>query len=152
MTLTWTTSLGGREYRIFRGKLIAGLFKTSVWKGDGYGELNGYMITFKPKGFWQSETIIFDIEGKRELGNITYKFWKQRAEIRYEGEVYYFRYTSWTHQSWEVTKDNDFANFKSTGFWKNKGDVYSEGLSGAVVLSAFYAHQHFTRINAAAAV
>jgi hypothetical protein len=150
MTLTWTKSPIGGEYRIFRGKVIAGLFKTSLWKGNAYGELNGYMLTFKHKGFFKSETIIFDIEGKNQLGCIKYNFWKQRAEIKYEDEVFLFGYISWTHRSWEVKKENDLATFKSIGFWRNKGEIDSEGITGAVLLCAFYAHGYFSRMNSTA--
>ena len=42
--LSWKANFNGTEYRIFRGKVIAGLLKTSNWKNSGHGELDGYMF------------------------------------------------------------------------------------------------------------
>lgn len=150
MTLTWKSSFASNELRIFREKLIAGLLKTNTWKADAYGELNGYMLVFKPLGVWKTGTKILDIEGKNELGSISYDFWKQTAEITYSGQIYIFSYKSWMHQKWEVKGADESARFESTGFWKSEGSITNDGLSGAVLLSALYAHSNFTRINAAA--
>lgn len=150
MTLTWKSSFASNELRIFRGKLIAGILKTNTWKEDAYGELNGYMLIFKPLGFWKRGTKILDIEGKTELGGISYNFWKQTAEIIYSGQSYIFTYKSWKHQKWEVKGSEEAALFESKGFWKPEGNVSYDDIPGAVILSALYAHSYFTRINAGA--
>lgn len=150
MTLTWKSTFASNELRIFRGKLIAGILKTNTWKADAYGELNGHMLTFKALGFWNRGTKILDIEGKTELGEISYDFWKQTAEITYSGQSYQFRYKSWTHRKWEVTGPEVSAVFESKGFWSPEGIVTYEDMPGAIILCALYAHSYFTRINASA--
>ena len=151
MSLSWKSSLAGNEYRIFRGKLIAGILKISFWKGDAYGELNGHMLRFKPKGFWRNGTQILDIEGARALGTITYNHWNSTAEIIYEGTSYLFRYKSWWKQQWHVTNNEAVVDYKRTGFWKSEGTIENEELSPALVLAGLFVHCHFARLAAAAA-
>lgn len=150
MTLTWKKSFAGNEIRIFREKLIAGILKTNTWNANAYGELNGYMLTFKPLGFWKTGTKILDIEGKTELGSISYKVWKQKAEITYSERSYIFNYSSWMHQKWEVKDSQETAIFESKGFWKTEGAISYEDIPGAVILSALYVHNYFSRMNSAA--
>ncbi len=152
MTLTWKISFASNELRIFRGKLIAGILKTHTWKADAYGELNGYMLVFKPTGFWKTGTKIFDIEGKTELGHITYDFWKQTAQITYSGQSYLFKYKSWMCQKWEVKGDGETGAFETRGFWNTEGTIEDDGISSAIILSALYTHSNFTRINSTATV
>jgi hypothetical protein len=151
MTLTWKKSFAGNETRIFREKLIAGILKTNTWNGHAHGELNGYMLVFKPLGFWKTGAKILDIEGRTELGSISYKIWKQTAEITYSGESFTFSYKSWTHQKWEVKGAEGSVLFESTGFWGTKGNISFDNVPGAIMLSALYVHSFFSRMNAAAA-
>lgn len=150
MALTWKTSVGGNEHRIFRGKLIVGLLKTSLWKGDAYGELNGHMLLFKPLGFWKKTVQIFDIEGKNELGRIEYNFWKSSAVITYEQMVYEWKYNSWTRKSWEIKGPEESATFLRSGFWLNEGNIEYEDIPGAVILTGLYVNNYFSRMAGAA--
>lgn len=109
MALTWKTSFSGKECRIFRDKLIVGILKTSIWKGDAYGELNGYMLLFKPLGFWKRSTQILDIEGKKVLGKIEYNWWKSSAVITYEEVTYEWKYLSWNRKRWDVKGPEESA-------------------------------------------
>jgi len=150
MKLIWKSSWVGNEYRIFRGKVIVGLLKTSAWKTDGYGELNGYMLTFKPKGFWQSETKILDIEGKNELGKIEYNWWKGTAIITYEQISYEWKFSSWKRMQWEVKGPEETAHFENDSMWKNEGSIEYDRTPPPIILAAMYAQVHFIRITAAA--
>ena len=150
MLMHWRSSLSGKEYRIFRGKIIAGILKFNLWKGDAYGELNGHMLRFQYKGFWKSKTRIMDIEGVRELGSITYNFWKSTAEIVYDNEYYTWSYSSWWRKRWSVRNTEDAIQFTSTSFWKNEGTIDNENLPAALALTGIFIHCHFMRVTAAA--
>ena len=150
MALTWKTSFSGKEYRIFRGKLIVGILKTSMWKEDAYGELNGYMLLFKPLGFWKKTTQILDIEGKRELGKIEYNWWKSSAVITYEEVLYEWKYQSWSRKSWDVKGPEESAGFSLSGFWRNEGNIEYEDMPGAIILAALYVQSYFSKVAAAA--
>jgi hypothetical protein len=149
MSLTWQSNFGHTEFRIFRGKVIAGLLRTSLWKDDGYGELDGYMLRFRTTGFWKRKTELLDIEGSQVLGTIEYNVMRSRASITYGGETYYWKYASWTKRSWSVEFADGSAVFNSIGFWGNKGEIVTEQIAGAVVLSALFVHRHFARMTAA---
>ena len=152
MALTWKASFSGKEYRIFRGKLIVGLLKTSMWKGDAYGELNGYMLLFKPLGFWKKTTQILDIEGKKELGRIEYNWWKNSAVITYEDMMYEWKYQSWSHKSWDVKGPEESVNFLLSSLWRNEGNIEYEDTPGAVILAALYVQSHFSKVTSAALI
>lgn len=147
MALTWKTSFSGKECRIFRDKLIVGILKTSIWKGDAYGELNGYMLIFKPLGFWKNGTQLLDIEGKKELGRIKYNFWRSSAVITYEQVEYQWKYESWTRKNWTVTGPSESAKFLRSGLLFNEGEIESYDTPGAVILAAFYTQSYFSKIT-----
>lgn len=150
MSLRWQSSSGGNEIRIFRDRIVAGILKISLWKGDAYGELNGYMLRFKNKGFWKNDTRILDIEGTKESGSISYNFWKGTASIIFEGERYLWQYRSWWKGSWRVSRGEEVIDFTTTGFWKSEGVVEMEGLSPALVLTGLFIQSHFARMAASA--
>ena len=150
MALRWQSSLAGKEVRIFREKIIAGILKINLWTGDAYGELNGHMLRFKSKGFWRNGTQIFDIDGVKELGTIAYNHWKSTAEITYEGTSYIFRYKSWWRRQWSVTEKNASIDYTMTGFWKSEGTIENEELSPALVLTGLFVHFQFVRRTTAA--
>ena len=149
MSLSWKSNVSGTECRIFRGKLIVGLLKTSLWKSEGYGELHGHLLRFKHEGFFQGATKILDIEGKQELGMIRYNFWKGSARISYGEEHYDWQYESWTRTKWSVRNPDHDIQFKLTSFWKNEGNVEDESVSYAVILAALYVNIYLGRISAA---
>lgn len=151
MTLQWKSSMGGKETRIFRGKVIAGLLKTEFWKNDGYGELNGHMLRFETDGFFDKTTRILDIEGKRELGEIRYRSWKNTAVITYEDKSYELKFNSWMMKNWEVSDGTDTIKFSKTSLWKNEGDVEFENMSPAVVLAGLFVYNYYWKIAVAAA-
>ena len=150
MTLAWKSSWVGKECRIFRGKIIVGLLKTSAWKTDAYGELNGHLLTFKPKGFWKSETKILDIEGKNELGKIEYNFWKSTALITYQQISYEWKFNSWKRMDWEVKGAEETARFVKKSMWNNEGTIEYESTPAPIILAAMYVQVHFIRMTAAA--
>ncbi|MBE9465865.1 hypothetical protein ACFP1I_25505 [Dyadobacter subterraneus] len=149
MTLQWKSSLSGKETRIFRGKVIAGLLKKGVWKEDGYGELNGYMLKFETKGFLNRVTTILDIEGKTELGMIEYKTWKSTAVITFENKTYAWNFDSWMRKKWQVGNETSVAVFSKTSLWKNEGEIEVENISPAVVLAGLFVYSYFWKIAAA---
>jgi len=150
MTLAWKTSWTGSECRIFRGKIIVGLLKTTGMLGGAYGELNGHLLVFKPLGFWKTGTSILDIEGKTELGKIEYKWWKSSALITYQESVYEWNYESWTRKKWTVKGNADSARFLKQGFWKNEGIIENEDIPAPIILAALYVQNYFVRMTAAA--
>jgi len=149
MSLTCKFNFTGTERRIFRGKVIAGLLKTSSWKNDGYGELDGNMLRFKTRGFWQRKTEIRDIEGRETLGEIEYHLLKGAATIKYSGRSYHWHFASWTRQKWEVKNDEESAKYQATSLWKNEGELVNEGVSAAVILASLFVSNHFRKITAA---
>ncbi|SKC19324.1 hypothetical protein [Dyadobacter psychrophilus] len=149
MSLSWKSNISGTECRIFRGKVIVGLLKTSLWKDAGYGELNGYLLRFTTDGILKRVTKILDIDGQKELGQIRYNLWKGSAVISYENEQYEWKFESWTRRKWSVRHSEDVAEFSLTSFWKNEGVVEEESISGAVVLSALFANAYLRKISAA---
>ncbi|WP_221389552.1 hypothetical protein [Dyadobacter sp. NIV53] len=151
MALTWKTSFSGKECRIFRDKLIVGILKTSIWKGDAYGELNGYMLLFKPLGFWKRSTQILDIEGKKVLGKIEYNWWKSSAVITYEEVTYEWKYLSWNRKRWDVKGPEESAVFLLSSLWRNEGNIEYDDTPGAVILAALYVQGYFAKITASAA-
>ena len=149
MTLQWTSTMSGKETRIFRGKLIAGLLKRSLWKEDAYGELNGHMMQFKTTGFWKRKTQILDIEGTRELGFIEYNSWKTSAVITYEDKSYEWTFDSWMRKNWKIKSGEDQAVYSKISTWKNKGNIEVENISPAIVLAGLFVYGYFQKITAA---
>lgn len=149
MTLQWKSSMNGREIRVFRGKLIAGLLKRSFWKDDAYGELNGHMMRFKTKGFWKRTTRILNIDGTKELGHITFNTWKSTAVITYENQTYVWRFDSWMRKKWKLGSGVDFVHYVKTSSWKNEGDIETENISPALVLTGLFIYGYFWKIAAA---
>lgn len=152
MTLQWKSSMSGNEIRIFRGKLISGLLKRSTWKNEGYGELNGFMVRFKTKGFWKPVTHIFDIEGEKELGTIQYKTWKNTATITYENQSYEWQFDSWMRKKWHIRQNDNRAGFTKTSVWKNEGTIEIEDISPAIVLAGLFIYGYFWKIAAASSL
>ncbi|WP_439558939.1 hypothetical protein [Dyadobacter sp.] len=149
MSLIVKSNFSGTESKLFRGKLIVGLLKVNTWKEDGYGELDGSMLRFKTRGFWNSVTEIRDIEGTRVLGSIKYNLFKRTAEISYEEISYKWKFSHWMQQQWSVKREEDEASFKSTSFWKYEGELFNEGIPSAVLLASLFVHGHFRRMTAA---
>lgn len=147
--LSWKSNFTETECRIFRGKVIAGILKTSPWKYDGRGELDGHMLTFKSKGFFQSRTEICDIEGKNVLGSIDYNVFRSKAQITYNGVHYYWRLDSWLRGKWAVSDGESEARFESAGFWKREGQVTNEDIPPPVILASFFVHGFFHKISSA---
>jgi len=150
MTLTWKTSWTGKECRIFRDKIIVGLLKTSVMRGDAYGELHGHLLVFKPISFWKTGTRILDIEGKTELGKIDYNWWKSTAVITYQDLVYEWNYESWTRKKWMVKSADNAAHFVRKGFWQSEGTIEYEDIPAPVILAAIYVQNYFMIMAASA--
>lgn len=148
-SLSWKANLSGTECRIFRGKVIAGLLKTSSWKNEGYGELDGYMLRFRTTGFWQKNTEIFDIDGTRQLGEIEYNRFNGSAKVVYEGQTYKWRHESWTRRKWSIGSDDSSAQFQASGWWRNAGEVENDDVPPPVVLAAFFVQNYFRKISSA---
>ncbi|MCE7068631.1 hypothetical protein [Dyadobacter sp. CY326] len=148
MALSWKSNLSGTECRIFRDKLIVGLLKTSIWKEDGYGELNGHLLRFKGEGWFNTTTKILDIEGKKELGKIRYNYWKGSATINYEDQEYEWKFQSWTRKKWVVQNAEDAATFQLSSFWKNEGSVDNDYIPAGIILSALYVSNYWRKIAA----
>ena len=150
MALAWKSSWTGKECRIFREKLIVGLLKTNLWRGDAYGELYGHILVFKPLGFLKNSTEIFDINKTNKLGKIEYNWWKSSAMITYQDEVFEWKYDSWTRKSWTVNGGDDQAHFKKISHWRNEGIIENEDIPAPIILSALYVQGYFLRATAAA--
>jgi hypothetical protein len=149
MTLQWKSSMSGKETRIFSGKALSGLLKNSLWKNDGYGELNGHMLRFKTTGFWNPVTKILDIEGERELGTIRYNYIRSRATILYESKSYDCAFDSWTRRKWRVKTAEESVEFTRTSIWKNEGTIETQNISPAIVLAGLFIYGYFWKIAAA---
>jgi hypothetical protein len=149
MILQWKSSLSGKETRIFRGKVIAGLIKRSIWKDDGVGELNGHMLKFETKGFLNRTTRILDIEGQTELGKIEYKTWKSTATITYEKQSYEWKFDSWMRKKWHIEQGDNRVQYSKTSIWKNEGDIETDNISPAIVLAGLFIYGYFWKIAAA---
>lgn len=152
MTLQWKSSMSGNEIRILRGKLISGLLKRSSWKNEGYGELNGFMVRFKTKGFWKPVTQILDIEGEKELGSIQYNSWKGSATITYDNKTYSWKFDSLMRESWQIGHEDDFVKFSKPNIWQNKGNLEMENISPAVVLAGLFVYGYFWKMAAASGI
>jgi hypothetical protein len=149
MTLQWKSSMSGKETRIFSGKVLSGLLKNSLWKNDGYGELNGHMLRFKTRGFWNPVTEILDIEGEKELGTIRYNAIRSRATILYENKSYDCAFDSWTRKKWRVKNAEESVEFTRTSIWKNEGTIETQNISPAIVLAGLFIYGYFWKIAAA---
>ena len=150
MSVTWKLKALGQEYRIFRNKIIVGILKKETWKRSSYGEYNGAMLRFKPKGFWNNETLIYDIEGNNQLGSIEYNSWKSTGQIIYQDQTFEWKYASgWKRNQWILTGANDSATYKVTNIWKGEGEIEVEGVPAALVLIGLFIHDHFQTMTAA---
>jgi hypothetical protein len=149
MTLSWKSNLSGTEYRIFRGKVIAGLLKTSNWKNEAYGELNGYLLRFKTKGLLQKRAEILSIEGDRILGNIEFHLLKSTATIHYDGISYEWKFRPWSRRKWFVANNGTHSEFRLTGFWQKSGEVESDDVPAAILLASLYTFIYFQKTSAA---
>ncbi|SDH32524.1 hypothetical protein SAMN04487996_13334 [Dyadobacter soli] len=147
--LSWKSNFNETECRIFRGKVIAGILKTSSWKYDGRGELDGYMLTFKTKGFFIRHTEIRDINGNSVLGGIDYNLLGSTAAITYDGIEYKWKFDSWARRKWVVGNSDFEASFEPTGFWKREGRVTNEDIPPPVILASFFVQAYFRKISAA---
>ncbi|NIJ50878.1 hypothetical protein [Dyadobacter arcticus] len=150
MSLSWKSNFISTEFRIFRGKVIAGILRTSSWKNEGYGELDGNLLRFKTKGFLQKITEIRDIEGEKVLGQIQFHFMSSSATITYDHIDYNWKFASWSMRKWNVSNGNAHAAFKKTGFWQKEGEIEDQEIPPAVILASLYAHIHFRKVAAAA--
>nr|WP_295929228.1 hypothetical protein [uncultured Dyadobacter sp.] len=147
--LSWKSNFNETECRIFRGKVIAGILKTSVWKYDGHGELDGYMLRFKTKGFFKRHTEIRDIEGSSILGGIDYNLLGTSARITYNEMHYHWKFESWTRRKWLVGNGEEEAVFEPTGFWKREGRFTNDEIPPPIILAAFFVQAYFRKISAA---
>lgn len=147
--LSWKSNFTETECRIFRGKVIAGILKISSWKYDGHGELDGYMLTFRTKGFFTRHTEIRDIEGTKVLGGIDYNFLGNTAWITYDGMTFKWKFESWTRRKWVVGNNESEAVFEPNGFWKKEGHVANEDIPPPVILASFFVQAYFRKISAA---
>jgi hypothetical protein len=147
--LSWKSNFTETECRIFRGKVIAGILKTTLWKYDGRGELDGHMLTFRSKGFFNSQTEILDIEGTNVLGGIEYNLFRSKAWITFGEERYDWRFESWWRGKWVVGNGESEARFEATGFWKREGRVINEDIPPPVILASFFVQSFFHKISAA---
>lgn len=147
--LSWKSNFTETECRIFRGKVIAGILKTTLWKYDGRGELDGYMLTFRTKGFFKSHTEIRDIQGEHVLGGIDYNVFRSKAWITFEGVRYDWRLESWFRGKWVVGNNESEARFESVGFWKREGRVINEDIPAPVILASFFVQGFFHKISSA---
>lgn len=149
-SITWKSNGMRQEYRIFRNKIIIGLLKKETWKRAAYGEYNGAMLRFKPKGFWNTETLIYDIEGNNQLGSIEYNSWKSIATVTFQDQTFECRYESaWKRNKWTITNGNDSANYIVTSIWKGEGEIEAEGVHPGIVLIGLFIHDHFETMTAA---
>lgn len=150
MSVTWKSKALGQEYRIFRNKIIVGILKKETWKRSAYGEYNGAMLRFRPKGFWNTRTLIYDIEGNNQLGSIAYNSWKSTGQIIFQDQTFEWKYASaWKRNQWTLTDGNDFATYKVTNIWKGEGEIEAEGIPPALVLIGLFIHDYFETMTAA---
>ena len=149
MSLSWKSNFSGTEYRIFRGRIIAGLLKTSTWKNEGYGELNGHLLRFKTRGFLQKNTEILSIEGDRILGNIEFHLLKSAATITYDNISYEWKFEPWSRRKWFVADSHTRTEFKLSGFWQKTGEVQNEDVPAAVLLASLYTFVYFQKMSSA---
>ena len=147
--LSWKSNFSETEYRIFRGKVIAGILKTSSWKYDGRGELDGHLLSFKTKGVFSPHTDILDIDGDRVLGGIDCKILTAKATITFDGIRYQWRLDSWLGSNWTVGNEEIEARFESSGFWKREGVVTGEDIPPPVILASVFVKAYFNKISAA---
>jgi hypothetical protein len=150
MSLSWKSNFASTEFRIFRGRVIAGLLKATTWKNEAYGELDGNLLRFKTKGFFQKNTEIRDIEGARLLGSIQFHYFRRSATITYNDLEYHWQFLPWSARKWQVKKGEDYAVFKQTGFWQKTGEIDNEGIPAPIVLVSLYVHIHYRKLSAAA--
>ncbi|TLU97853.1 hypothetical protein [Dyadobacter luticola] len=149
MALVWKSNFTHSEIRIFRGKVVAGLLKMNIWKSSGYGELDGHLLRFKVRGFWQRRVEMTDIDGQRILGEIKLRFFNGLATIGYENQEYQWKYKSWPRRNWAVRNENDIAEFKVKGFWQTEGEIENNEIPAAVILASLFIHFHFRKVAAA---
>lgn len=147
--LSWKSNFTETEYRIFRDKVIAGILKTSSWKYDGRGELDGHLLSFKTKGFFNPYIEIRDIEGDKVLGRIDCKILTGKAWITFDGIRYQWQYDSWLGGKWVVRNNELEARFESSGFWKKEGRVINEDVPPPVILASLFVKAYFNKISAA---
>jgi hypothetical protein len=138
MIVTWKTSSWSKQCHIFRDRIIIGIVRKKRWSGHGYGEFNGAMLRFRPKGLFSSGVVITDIEGKRELGEIAFNRWRTVAKVTYERQNYDWKYESWKRNAWVISNDLDYAKYRNTDFWRNEGVIEVEYLHPAIVLTGLY--------------
>ena len=150
MGLSWKSSLGGTEIRIFNGKQIVGIIKSELIKTAAYGELYGSMLRFKSKGFWKKHTQILDIEGQKQLGEIQYNLLKGTAEISFEDHSYEWSYDNWFRKSWQIKNSIESSSFVKTSVWKNEGDIENDDLPRPVLLIGLYINTVFQNLSAGA--
>ena len=150
MSVTWKSKGMRQEYRIFRDKIIVGIFKKEGWKSTAYGEFNGAMLRFKPKSFWNTGTVIYDIEGENQLGTIEYNSWKSTGSVVFQGQTFEWKYDSrWKRNKWTISNGADFAAFHITSIWKGEGEIEIEGIPAALVIIGLYIHDHFETMTTA---
>jgi hypothetical protein len=146
--LSWKSNFNETECRIFRGKVIAGIVKISFWKSDGYGELDGHMLRFTTKGFFDRRTEIRDIEGTKVLGSIDYNLWTSSASIDYNEIRYKWKFGSWARRKWIVSGEGKEAVFESSGFWRREGRIINEDIPPPVILASLFVQAYFRKLSA----
>lgn len=148
MSLRWKASWGGNEYRIFRGKLIAGIVKTDSWRGDAHGELNGHMVLFRKKSIWTSDTILYDIEGKQELGAIDFEALRSRATVTLYGQDYAWKYNTFWGNEWELGGNGQMISYTAEGWLKQEGEIEEDYASPLLILAGLYVEARFRKRRA----
>ncbi|MBB5284734.1 hypothetical protein HNQ92_002882 [Rhabdobacter roseus] len=147
MNVRWQSFGLDQEYRLLREKLIVGLLKKNFFNNNAYGEYHGYLLRFEASGWGKRTVRILDIEGKKVLGTIAFRYFPYAASIRYEDETYQWQYQPWSQSRWTVTQADEVATYEAGRGWTRggTGTIDYEYLPPAVVLSGLYVRSYFRR-------
>ena len=81
---------------------MIGKLKENIWSNTATGELNGNLISFRPKGFTKQKTLIIDTVKNELLGEIDFNAFMTKATIRMGDKVFKWKYDNWLNTKWSI--------------------------------------------------
>lgn len=100
--LNWKRGFFKNTFEIFSENSLIGKLKENIWSNSAIGELNGKVISFRPKGFFRQKTVIFDLAKNEWIGEIDFNALMTRATIRIHDKVYRWKYDNWLSTKWSI--------------------------------------------------
>ena len=100
--LKWEKGFFKSTCNIYSGDKYIGKLKENIWSNTAIGELNGKLISFRPKGFFRQKILIIDPVKNELIGEIDFNALMTKATIRMGVKVFKWKYDNWLNTKWSI--------------------------------------------------